>query len=62
MLWLTLRQGQSEPSAGSDRDKPPRGDTMIESLEERFQNLHEFVTQARTNLEGSVGGGDHSGK
>jgi len=35
---------------------------MIESLEERFQNLHEFVTQARTNLEGSVGGGDHSGK
>jgi hypothetical protein len=23
---------------------------MTESLEERFQNLHEFVTQARTNL------------
>src|ERR1700749_2729486 len=23
---------------------------MAESLEDRFQNLHEFVTQARTNL------------
>jgi isopentenyl diphosphate isomerase/L-lactate dehydrogenase-like FMN-dependent dehydrogenase len=23
---------------------------MTESLEERFQNLHEFVTHARTNL------------
>ena len=23
---------------------------MTESLEERFQNLHEFITQARTNL------------
>jgi isopentenyl diphosphate isomerase/L-lactate dehydrogenase-like FMN-dependent dehydrogenase len=23
---------------------------MTESLEDRFQNLHEFVTQARTNL------------
>src|SRR5436305_5762808 len=25
--------------------------TMAESLESRFQNLHEFVTQARTNLD-----------
>jgi isopentenyl diphosphate isomerase/L-lactate dehydrogenase-like FMN-dependent dehydrogenase len=24
---------------------------MVESLENRFQNLHEFVTQARTNLD-----------
>ena len=24
---------------------------MAESLESRFQNLHEFVTQARTNLD-----------
>ena len=24
---------------------------MVESLESRFQNLHEFVTQARTNLD-----------
>ena len=24
---------------------------MPESLEDRFQNLHEFVTQARTNLD-----------
>src|SRR5207248_9152091 len=26
---------------------------MAESLESRFQNLHEFVTQARTNLDGN---------
>jgi hypothetical protein len=31
-------------------DKPARKTTMTGSLEERFQNLHEFVTQARTNL------------
>ena len=33
-----------------DRDKPAREQTMTGSLEERFQSLHEFVTQARTNL------------
>jgi opacity protein-like surface antigen len=31
-------------------DKPAREQTMTGSLEERFQNLHEFVAQARTNL------------